>query len=77
MFNDLPTGKDGVDSTSKTVVIIDTPAKEKSGKISKSDGGISMEKFVRDNKIMKGNMLNLITNPIFDLFVSYKTEKLI
>lgn len=30
-----------------------------------------MEKFITDNKIIKGNMLNLMTNPIFNLFVSY------
>ena len=44
LFNDPLAGKDDVDSTSKIVVIADTPAKEKSEKTSKSDGGISMKK---------------------------------
>ena len=55
-FNDPPAGKDGVDSTSKIVVVAHTHAKEKSNKTPKSDGGISMEKFIRDNKIVKENM---------------------
>ena len=33
------------------------------------------KKFEKDNKIVRGNLLNHMTNPLFDLFLNYKYAK--
>ena len=33
------------------------------------------KKFEKDNKIVRGHLLNHMTNPLFDLFLTYKSAK--
>ncbi|XP_075103456.1 uncharacterized protein LOC142178036 [Nicotiana tabacum] len=35
------------------------------------------KKFKKDNKIVRGHLLNHMTNPLFDLFINYKSAKVI
>ncbi|XP_070046393.1 uncharacterized protein LOC142169572 [Nicotiana tabacum] len=62
LFNKSPA--DVVDDNSNTVttVIVDDTAKKK---------------FEKDNKTVQGHLLNHMTNPLFDLFINYKSAKVI
>jgi len=35
----------------------------------------TMKKFEKDNKIVRGHLLNHMTNPLFDLFITFKFFK--
>ena len=37
----------------------------------------TLNKFEQDNKMIKGHLLNHMTNPLFDLFVTFKSIKII
>jgi len=36
-----------------------------------------MKKIKKDNKMIRGHLLNYITNPLFDSFVTFKSAKFI
>jgi len=36
-----------------------------------------MKKFEKDNKMVRGHLLNHMTNPLFDLFVTFKSARII
>ena len=37
----------------------------------------TIKKFMKDNKIVSGHLLNHMTNPLFNLFVTFKFAKII
>ncbi|XP_075075906.1 uncharacterized protein LOC142162833 [Nicotiana tabacum] len=62
LFNDPPVDVVANSSNVATVIVVDDVAKKK---------------FEKDNKVVRGHLLNHMTNPLFDLFINYKSAKLI
>ncbi|XP_075096523.1 uncharacterized protein LOC142174598 [Nicotiana tabacum] len=62
LFNDPPADIVADNSNSANIVVADDVVKKK---------------FEKDNKIVRGHLLNHITNPLFDLFINYKSAKVV
>ncbi|XP_070028788.1 uncharacterized protein [Nicotiana sylvestris] len=62
LFNDPPADIVADNSNSANIVVADDAAKKK---------------FEKDNKIVRGHLLNHMTNLLFDLFINYKSAKFI
>ncbi|XP_075103853.1 uncharacterized protein LOC142178411 [Nicotiana tabacum] len=62
LFNDLPADIVAESSNTANIVVADDAAKKK---------------FKKDNKTVRGHLLNHMTNPLFDLFINYKSAKVI
>ncbi|XP_075096240.1 uncharacterized protein LOC142174358 [Nicotiana tabacum] len=62
LFNDPPADIVADNSNSANIVVADDTAKKK---------------FEKDNNTVSGHLLNLMTNPLFDLFINYKSAKII
>ncbi|XP_016432970.1 uncharacterized protein LOC107759520 [Nicotiana tabacum] len=62
LFNDPPTDIVTDNSNSANIIVDDDATKKK---------------FEKDNKTVRGHLLNHMTNPLFDLFINYKSAKVI
>ncbi|XP_019226930.1 PREDICTED: uncharacterized protein LOC109208298 [Nicotiana attenuata] len=62
LFNDPPADIVANNSNVANIVVADDAAKKK---------------FKKDNKTVRGHLLNHMTNPLFDLFINYKSAKVI
>ncbi|XP_075088212.1 uncharacterized protein LOC142170251 [Nicotiana tabacum] len=62
LFNDPPADIVANSSNTANTVVVDNAAKKK---------------FEKDNKTVRGHLLNHMTNPLFDLFINFKSAKII
>ncbi|XP_019267101.1 PREDICTED: uncharacterized protein LOC109244460 [Nicotiana attenuata] len=62
LINDPPVDIIADNSNSANIVVADDAAKKK---------------FAKDNKIVRWHLFNYMTNPLFDLFINYKSAKVI
>ncbi|KAA0042259.1 ty1-copia retrotransposon protein [Cucumis melo var. makuwa] len=61
-----PTSSDLESSTGPSTTAVDQV---------KKDQVIDLEKYAKDNKTVRGHLLNYMSNPMFDLFIAQKSAK--
>nr|XP_033515617.1 uncharacterized protein LOC117280062 [Nicotiana tomentosiformis] len=62
LFNEPPADVVADSSNAAATIVVDDATKKK---------------FEKDNKTVRGHLLNHMTNPLFDLFINYKSAKVI